>query len=68
MVFIAYDMKTNKEYALKVTRSKIFSFLEKISFVFFSFKFQRLFAADDSAKKAIAQEIAFLVSFCFLDL
>jgi len=37
LVFIAYDLKTNKEYALK-----------------------RLFAADDSAKKAIAQEIAFL--------
>ncbi|CAF3580279.1 unnamed protein product [Rotaria sp. Silwood1] len=38
LVFIAYDVKTNKEYALK-----------------------RLFAADDSAKKAIAQEISFLV-------
>lgn len=37
LVFIAYDLKTNKEYALK-----------------------RLFAADDSAKKAIAQEISFL--------
>ncbi|CAF3719474.1 unnamed protein product [Rotaria magnacalcarata] len=37
LVFIAYDVKTNKEYALK-----------------------RLFAADDSAKKAIAQEISFL--------
>ncbi|CAF1107828.1 unnamed protein product [Adineta ricciae] len=37
LVFIAYDVKTNKEYALK-----------------------RLFAADDSARKAIAQEISFL--------
>ena len=39
LVFLAYDLKTNKEYALK-----------------------RLFAADDSAKKVISQEIAFLVS------
>ncbi|CAF0853451.1 unnamed protein product [Adineta steineri] len=37
LVFIAYDVKTNKEYALK-----------------------RLYAADDSAKKVIAQEITFL--------
>ncbi len=57
LVFIAYDVKTNKEYALKVEKLKIFHRF------FYSILFQRLFAADDSAKKAIAQEISFLVCF-----
>jgi len=56
LVFIAYDVKTNKEYALKVK--------EILFFLYSAFFSQRLFAADDNAKKAIAQEISFLVCCC----
>lgn len=55
LVFLAYDVKTNKEYALKVNPSQSLSNPHRLLF-------QRLFAADDSAKKVISQEIAFLVS------
>ena len=62
LVFIAYDLKTNKEFALKVNITSQTSRASLLLLLLLLLSLQRLFAADDSAKKAIAQEIAFLVS------